>query len=516
MDALHSVTGAYEKGMERQSIWDRYCTDRSPQAAARLVETYHPLVASVCRRYLRRSQDVEDAVQETFVKLLHHSSSVRGELRGWLTTAAYSTCIDLIRRSNSQRRRCEDARHLEPPAAEHWFVHEAIRAKLHEALLQLDDASRVLLIDRFVRKTPLRVIAGREAASVATVSRQTTRAVSDLAAVLRDMGVESADDLTLAEHFGDPSNLPPDEPAADDGLRFALDWRVTASLLEGAEVRPISQPCLPGWSRAIRVGAFLSYASNVFFNRLLSGNHLSLEAQVHSLDFLNSPGFELVGIIEPGTGGVGPVERTLRQYDLTAGLIDATDTAGLQTLDVILLGINFVITRPIVHAVNQAVRGGVGLLKEWWLGGHDVTCQPSTWSDPEAAELLLADSPVHNFHAARCGVLVPGTVQEEHVLMPGLAKRSQVLTEACGPVYRAAPGAKVLVTKNYIVRPEQHGIAGLGPVAPPAYVVGQLGGGRVVFVQAFSHGLLWTQALTGTAYLENLLSWLAEPRRQTC
>jgi hypothetical protein len=111
-------------------------------------------------------------------------------------------------------------------------------------------------------------------------------------------------------------------------------------------------------------------------------------------------------------------------------------------------------------------------------------------------------------------VRFPGTLQEEHVLMPGLARGSQLLTEACGPVYRTAPGAKVLVTKNYIVRPDQHHIAGLGPIAPPAYIVGQLGAGRVVVVQAFEHGRLWTQALGGPSYLAKLLGWLAEPRRQ--
>src|SRR5512133_1689613 len=205
------------------SVLDRYRKDRSPQAAARLMEEYYPLVYSVCRRYLRHTQDAEDAAQETCIKLLRQADGIGDNVRGWLATTACSTSIDLIRRAGSVRRRSDNLRQLSLARMEQRLVQEAIHAGLHDALLKVDDATRALLIERFIRKTPLRVIAGLEGASIGTISRRTSRALAELAAVLRDMGIASADDFTVAEHFGDPANLLELETSAPENLSFAPD-----------------------------------------------------------------------------------------------------------------------------------------------------------------------------------------------------------------------------------------------------------------------------------------------------
>src|SRR5689334_9097513 len=77
----------------------------SPAKLDRLIAEHHHLVRSVCRRYLRAPEDVEDAVQETFMKFLARGDAVQGSLRGWLTSVAHSTSIDLIRSSMSERNR---------------------------------------------------------------------------------------------------------------------------------------------------------------------------------------------------------------------------------------------------------------------------------------------------------------------------------------------------------------------------------------------------------------------------
>src|SRR3954471_21007495 len=81
-----------------------------------LTWTHRPLVVSVCRRYLRRPEDVEDAVQDTFVKLARRGVKAGDNVAGWLGAAAYSSCVDLIRRTGRERRRQEGLAQVRAPA----------------------------------------------------------------------------------------------------------------------------------------------------------------------------------------------------------------------------------------------------------------------------------------------------------------------------------------------------------------------------------------------------------------
>jgi hypothetical protein len=64
-----------------------------------------------------------------------------------------------------------------------------------------------------------------------------------------------------------------------------------------------------------------------------------------------------------------------------------------------------------------------------------------------------------------------------------------------------------------MVQPEQHGIPGLGPTQLPAYVVGQIGLGRVVCATILWHHRLAEKLPLPVDYFKNLFSRLAEPRR---
>jgi RNA polymerase sigma factor (sigma-70 family) len=482
-------------------LFERFQCEGSRCDYERLVETYRPLVHSVCRRFLRNPPDVEDASQETFLKFARHRQTIQGSVGGWLSSTASAASLDLIRRALRERRRIEVAHQIRAGAVdvEHRLMHEAIRARLNEALLSLDAPDRELIAERFFRKVPLRVIAERETKSVATISRRVNAALGALAAVLRDMGIAAADDLTLAEHFGDPGNVPV-EIDAHDPLRFAPDWRAAAH-------RP-SDATFAGWSRPLRVGVMVSYMTMA--KPTATGILLTPECQVLTAGLIVRPGIQLIGIVEPGSSAYGGVERLLRDWDLIGGLIDASDEAALRTLDVIVLGVNWFMEPPVAAALHGAVsRGGVGLLNEWWTGSHEMA-----WGNVHLRELMLSDSPVYGFHMPSCGTWVSATVLEEHPLLHNAKTGATFMTNGCGPVFRPMLGTRVLIAKDRVVMPDEHRIPGLGPAKMPVCAVGQVGKGRVMVANVHRESLLSDLVgVSGEEHLASVIRWLAEPQR---
>ena len=64
-----------------------------------LVERYSPRVFATARRYARRDSEVEDIVQEVWMKAFQKLASFRGEapFEHWLMRLAVHTCYDFLR-----------------------------------------------------------------------------------------------------------------------------------------------------------------------------------------------------------------------------------------------------------------------------------------------------------------------------------------------------------------------------------------------------------------------------------
>jgi hypothetical protein len=144
-----------------------------------------------------------------------------------------------------------------------------------------------------------------------------------------------------------------------------------------------------------------------------------------------------------------------------------------------------------------------------------------TCDDANLRELMLADSPFHAYHIpGQCGTPLPATVLQEHPLLPGAKAGAKITVSGCGPVYRATGGTQVLVTKDYLVQPSEHGVSGLGPIQMPCYLVGQLGRGRVVVNHIWSlpgaarggSEVIRHLNVSREDYFLNLIRWLAAPR----
>lgn len=70
-----------------------------------LIQKYQSRVFSTARRYARRESEVEDIVQEVFVKAFQKLGSYRGEapFEHWLMRLAVRTCYDFLRAHQRNR-----------------------------------------------------------------------------------------------------------------------------------------------------------------------------------------------------------------------------------------------------------------------------------------------------------------------------------------------------------------------------------------------------------------------------
>lgn len=60
---------------------------------------YKPLVVYVAKQYLKDSYDIEDIVQETFIKFFNNIENVNKSIKSFLTTLCRNSCLDLIRKN---------------------------------------------------------------------------------------------------------------------------------------------------------------------------------------------------------------------------------------------------------------------------------------------------------------------------------------------------------------------------------------------------------------------------------
>lgn len=121
-----------------------------------LVSRYSPRLFATARRYARRENEVEDIVQEIWLKAFEKLRSYRGEapFEHWLMRLAVRTCFDFLRAH--QRNRETSFSELSQPEAE-WldrFVSvptsvpedaEAARTLVERLLAQLSPSARLVI-----------------------------------------------------------------------------------------------------------------------------------------------------------------------------------------------------------------------------------------------------------------------------------------------------------------------------------------------------------------------------------
>lgn len=64
-----------------------------------LYSKYKPLVCFIAARYIKEKADIEDVVQETFVRFFNHAGDVRTSVKSYLTVCAKNLALDMRKKN---------------------------------------------------------------------------------------------------------------------------------------------------------------------------------------------------------------------------------------------------------------------------------------------------------------------------------------------------------------------------------------------------------------------------------
>jgi RNA polymerase sigma-70 factor (ECF subfamily) len=166
-----------------------------------LIEKYSPRVFATARRYARKESEVEDIVQEVWLKAFQKLGSFRGEapFEHWLMRLAVRTCYDFLR---SHQRNRETAFSELSESEGDWldrFVKdsgsadehaEAARQLINRVLEQLAPAARLVITLLEIEDRSVKEISQLTGWSVPLVKVRAFRARAEMRKILAKIGKE--------------------------------------------------------------------------------------------------------------------------------------------------------------------------------------------------------------------------------------------------------------------------------------------------------------------------------------
>jgi len=166
-----------------------------------LIQKYSPRLFAMARRYARRESEVEDIVQEVWLKAFQKLGGFRGEapFEHWLMRLSVRTCYDFLRAHQRNREASlsdlSDSENvwLERFASrseEAGHESEAARQLVQRVLTQLSPAARLIITLLEIEERPVKEIAQLTGWSVALVKVRGFRARAEMRKILVRMAKE--------------------------------------------------------------------------------------------------------------------------------------------------------------------------------------------------------------------------------------------------------------------------------------------------------------------------------------
>lgn len=166
-----------------------------------LVTKYSPRVFATARRYARRESEVEDIVQEVWLKAFHKLKSFRSEapFEHWLMRMAVRTCYDFLR--GHQRNRESSFSEISEPE-EDWLERfvadpgtaaedaDAARLLINRVMEKLSPASRLVITLLEIEDRSVKEIAKITGWSLPLVKVRAFRARAEMRKIVARMASE--------------------------------------------------------------------------------------------------------------------------------------------------------------------------------------------------------------------------------------------------------------------------------------------------------------------------------------
>jgi RNA polymerase sigma-70 factor (ECF subfamily) len=174
--------------MTDATLLQLYATRRDAEAFAQLVDRYQQMVLATCRRTLHQASDLDDAVQETFLRLVQNAGAPHSNLAGWLYRCAANVSSDLNRRRATRARHEAAASFGAEPTDDAQRTLAELREHLDAALAKLDPEQMDLIVHRYFLGRQQTELATERGLSQATISTRLEKAVQAVREQLKLMG----------------------------------------------------------------------------------------------------------------------------------------------------------------------------------------------------------------------------------------------------------------------------------------------------------------------------------------
>jgi RNA polymerase sigma-70 factor, ECF subfamily len=166
-----------------------------------LVRKYSPRVFATARRYARRESEVEDIVQEVWLKAFQKLQGFRGEapFEHWLMRLAVHTCYDFLRGHQRNRETAfSEMTDVEGDWLERFVSQpetastdsDAARLLVRRLLEQLSPAGRLIITLLEIEERPVKEIAKLTGWSVPLVKVRAFRARAEMRKIMGRMAKE--------------------------------------------------------------------------------------------------------------------------------------------------------------------------------------------------------------------------------------------------------------------------------------------------------------------------------------
>lgn len=207
-------------------LLDQFRVMRDEQAFAEIVRRYAGVVYTTSLRLLGDAARAEEVSQETFFRLMQKPQSVTRSVGGWLHRVATQLAIDVIRADSSRRQREQDYSRENPQQVSRW---EQLSPMIDEALSELPDEHRDLLVRHFLQGVAQAKLADEAQTSAATMSRRIKTAIDMLRKQLKRKGVLAAAAMVSAFfHNGSAAAAPPELMAQLGKIAMISGTKATA------------------------------------------------------------------------------------------------------------------------------------------------------------------------------------------------------------------------------------------------------------------------------------------------